>query len=60
MRHKDRVHLGEGIEGSMFRAVAFSYTLEEGDTALIAACKDAAVIQMVSYESLFKSPNGRD
>jgi len=60
MRHKDRVHLGEGIIGSMFRVAAFSYTLEEGDTALTAACKDAAVIQMVSYESLFKSPNGRE
>lgn len=60
MRHKDGVHLGEGIVGRMFRAVAFSYTVEEGDTALITACKDAAVIQMVSYKSLFKSPNGRE
>lgn len=36
----------------------FQNTLEEGDTALTAACKDAAVIQIVNYESLFKSPNG--
>lgn len=38
----------------------FSYTLEEGDIALLAACKDAAVIQMVSYESLVKSPSGKE
>lgn len=59
MRHKDRVQLGEGIVSRMFRAVAFSYTLEEADTVLIAVCTDAIVIQIVSYESLFKSPNGR-
>lgn len=41
----------------MFRAAEFPHTLEESDTALTAACKDVAVIQMVSYESLFKSPN---
>lgn len=50
MRHKERVHLGEGIIGRTFRAAAFSYTLGEGDIALLAACKDAAAIQMVSYK----------
>lgn len=60
MRHKDEVNLGKGMLGRKFRAGAFSYTLEEGDTALIAAYKYAAVIQMVSYKSLFRSPNGRE
>lgn len=60
MRHKERVHLGEGIIGRTFRAAAFSYTLGEGDIALLAACKDAAAIQMVSYKTLVKSPSGKE
>lgn len=60
MKHKERVHLGEGITGRMLRDGAFSCTLEEGDAALLAACKDAAVIQMVNYESLVKSPRAKE
>lgn len=44
----------------MFRDAAFSYTVEKGDIALRAACKDAAAIQMVSYERLVKSPSGKE
>lgn len=57
MKHKERVHLGEG---RMFRDVTFSYTLGKGDISLLAACKDAAVIQVVNYESLVKSPSDKE